>query len=154
MAVLLPSVAYVRTLGTAELVQCGSIQVAEEEELAHIRFLLYKHGALGGTEEIRAKLFTDDGYSKLYATSDWALVSDIENLSTYWWGWIRLDFGRENLSKRFPYYVALETENYTETDDAYLSVSLDWPIPQNTGINTPHRALAMQVYGYRSLYAR
>lgn len=150
MAVLLPSVAYVRVLGTSELVQAGSIDLSQHTELEYLRILLYKHGTLGGTEQIRAKLYHDAACTELYATSDWSNVADIDGLSTYWWGWFRLGFNRVQLNKNAVYYVALETQNYTESS-SYLAVSFDWPVPQNTGSDVPHRALMMQVYGYRSL---
>jgi hypothetical protein len=151
MAVLLPSLAFVKVLGTSESVQAGSIDLPQHIELAYLRVLLYKHGMLGGTEQVRAKLYTDSSYTQLYATSAWSSVSDITGLSTYWWGWLRLDFGRQNVSKVGVYYVALETQSYTESDTSYLSVSLDWPVPQNIAGDAPSRALMMQVYGYRSL---
>jgi len=148
MAILLPSVANVFTLPMGVELPCGGLDTTAATEIAYLRILLFKHGALGGSERVRAKLYTDNARTRLYATSAWSSVASIAGLSTYWWGWFRLDFARENISKEFVYYVTIEADNYTPSTNVYLSVSLDWPLSQNTQA-AARNGVAMQLYGYR-----
>jgi hypothetical protein len=149
---LLPATAYVKTWDTAEAVTCGSFDTQDHTDLGHIRLLLYKHGTHGGTERIRLKVYKDSGLTLLLATSEWSALSDITNLSTYWWGWLRFDFARQIVNKLSTYYLQLETENYTRNADTYyLSHSLDWPVPQNTQLTAGRPSAAIQIFGYRDL---
>ncbi len=150
MTVLLPTPAYVRTIETSETVKCGSITLAAATELAYLRVLLFVRGALGGSEQMRVKLYTDSSYTQLYATGAWVNLSDITNVSTYWWGWIALPATRVHLRASQAYYVTVETQNYTRNADTfYLSLSLDGPAREIT--TNPSKAVKMQVYGYREI---
>ena len=149
----IPAQAYVKTFDTGEVVQCGGILVSNPTDLATVRLLLYYHGTPGGSENLRAKIYTDAGYTQLLANSDWSSLAAISNPSTDWWGWFSLNFSTTlPLGTDSQYYVAIETQNYTRgaSDVFYLAASYDWPVPQNTNVSAAgHYALAMQVYGYR-----
>lgn len=150
---LLPSTAYIKTWDSDEVVKCGAIDVQDNTNLLYLRVLLYKHGTHGGTEQVRAKVYSDADYSKLMYTSEWADLADIDGLtSSPWWGWFRFTFARQALNKESTYYVALETQNYTRNADTYyLSHSLDWPVAQNTQADPSAPGAMMQIYGYRDL---
>ena len=155
MTALLPTAAYVRSFGSSatDVVRAGSIQTSHHTELSSIQVLLYIHGALSGSEQMRARIYTDVAYTQLLYTGSWMSLSSISNISTSWWGWFRLDLNREQINDADVYYVALETQNYVPgaADSTYISVSLDWPLEQNTNSTPAVPALAMQIYGYRSM---
>jgi hypothetical protein len=149
---LLPATAWIKTWDTGESVKCGATVVQDHTNILYLRILLYKHGTAGGSEQVRAKIYSDANYTKLMYTSAWASVADVPNMGTNWWGWFRLTFAREALNKNATYYVALETQNYTRNADTfYLSNSLDWPVAQNTQSAPGMPGAAMQIYGYRDL---
>lgn len=150
MAAPLFSQVWVREFQTSEVVQCGKVTTTQAIELGYLRILLFKHGTLAGTEQVRAKVYHDSGYTQLYATSDWADIADIDGLTTDWWGWLRLDFDRPNLAAG-SYYIALETTGYTYSDSAYLAASLNWPLAQYTQVDTQQFSVMLQIYGYRDL---
>lgn len=150
---LLPATAYIKTWDSDEVVKLGAVEVEDHTNLLYLRIMLYKHGAHGGTEQVRAKIYSDADYTKLMYTSAWSDLADIEGLTASpWWGWFRLTFARQALNKEATYYVALETQNYTRNADTfYLSHSLDWPVPQNTQVVPSFPGAMMQFYGYRDL---
>ncbi len=138
----------IKVIETGELVACGGVSIAAHMEVAYMRAVLYKHGALAGTEKLRAKLFTDAALTKVHAASAWLTVSDISGLGTYWIGWGRLDFDREHWNKNQTLYAGVETTGYTRNGDtSYLGLVLDYGISQN---DEP-TAVAMAFYGYRWL---
>lgn len=151
MTALLPSRAYVRVLGQGETVQAGGISLPSSTELDRIRVLLCSVGARAGSEQVRAVIYSDEAYTLPLYTSDWSDISDIPNIAANWWGWLSLNFDRQNLLKNTTYYVGIQTANYTESDSNYLGVSLDWPAPTNTQSSSPSYGLAMEVYGYRDI---
>lgn len=148
---------YVKTIDTSETIRMGSFQVATSLELAHIRILLFIHGvtSLGGSEQVRLKIYTDQYYesSTLLYTSSWATVSDITNLGVAdWIGWITIDFDRENLNKNQAYYVLAEFQNYTRNSETFyfgLSHDFPWPIYDNSENLFYDHPLAMAIFGYK-----
>ncbi len=150
MAVLLPATAWVKTIDTGETVQCGSITLPTSTELTYLRVLLFIYGTIGGTEQMRVKIYSDSAYSKVLYTGSWVSLSDISNLSQYWWGWIALPVNRGHLKASATYYVGVESQNYTRSGDTYyLSLSLDGPVKEIS--SNPYFAVKMQVYGYREI---
>lgn len=149
MGVLLPAEAFVKTFDSDELVKCGSVDLLDHIELTYLRVLLFVHGAPDPGEKLRAKVFSDSDYSALYATSEWALLSEIEDLSEMWWGWLRFSFDRQHLNKSQLYYLAIESDGYVRDGDTkYLSASLNWPLKQYEG---DADTVMMQIYGHRRL---
>ncbi len=149
MGVLLPTPAYVRTIDTGETVKCGSITPTASVELTSVRVMLFIRGALGGTEQLRVKLYTDSAYSQVQYTGAWVSLSAITNVSTYWWGWIALPLTRVHMRPVIA-YAAVETQNYTRNGDTfYLALSLDGPAREIA--TNASKAVKLQLYGYREI---
>lgn len=138
--------------GTAELVRLGAAKPGRHLELAHVQLGLYKHGAAGGSEQLRVNVYSDSGYQVAYAQSAWVSLASIPGLATYWIGRVRFDFARQPLNKNLTYYLALETQSYARSgDNFYLATLLDWPLPVNANLDAPRYAGAFALYGYTDL---
>lgn len=139
----------VKTIETDELVECGTLEFPDAMKLQHIIFTIYKHGAAGGTERLRAKIYADSGLTDLLSTSDWVNLSSFAD-GSYWIGRVRFDFSSLlNIKPGISYYAAFETDNYTrDADDYYLGLVLDYPLSVN--VNS-YASIAMEVYGIRGV---
>jgi hypothetical protein len=121
---------YIKTFDTGEEVGIGSFQVVENGELRHIRPAVYINGTLSGNEQIRANIYSERTLESKIASSEWASFSEIETLSTYWIGLIRLDYDFIPLNKNIKYYHTLELQNYTRNEDVfYIGIPYDFPFP-------------------------
>jgi hypothetical protein len=96
--------------------------------LKNIWSRVYINGNIVGSERIRINIKSDN--ETLIFQSAWSNISDIEDLSEYWLGFIRLDFNGYNISKEVWYNAYMEIENYTRIGDTfYIGVSFDFPFP-------------------------
>ena len=145
---------YIKTIDTSESISFGSFSVVNSMELAHIRSALMITGVsnLSGNEQVRLKIYTDPAFTSLLYTSDYANLSDITDIgTTNWFGWIRIDFNRENINANLTYYVQLETLNYTRNAETFwIGFSHDFPFPVYDNAQTLYykHPLAMQLFGY------
>jgi len=146
---------YVKTFDSTEAPRMGSFSLATSGELQYIRTVLFINGvsSLGGSEQVRIKLYGDSDHANLLYTSAWSSISDITDIgSTNWIGYFRLDFSKENLNANITYYVSIETQNYTRNADTfYLGVPYDFPFPiydnsQDLFVDHP---LAMQIFTWQ-----
>lgn len=142
-----------RVFDDDELIRCGSIISSEHEELAYVRPYVYIHGAISGSEKIRVCIYSDYDYTSLLYASDWSNLSDIENISAYWQGFVRCDFHREHLFSGNEYFVAIEINDYSRSDFTFfVSVKFDfdnsiYPIAGKDQIFS--YPLAMEFFTYR-----
>ena len=139
---------FVKTIDTGEEIVIGEIQTGHALELKYLRAILYKHGTGAGTERCRINIYSDEGRTSLLYQSAWSSLSDIEDLSTMWLGWVRFDFAGESLNQNLSYFATIETDGYTRNADAFfISYVFDWPVPVYEALSgTP---LAISVYGHR-----
>ncbi len=124
---------YVKTIDTGEAPEMGTFQPAKNAELAHVRVLIYIQDvtALGGSEQIQCKIYSDPNFAALQYTSSLTSLSGITNIgTTNWLGFIRIDFNRENLNKNITYYPRVNLTNYTRSANAFfIGLSRDYPFP-------------------------
>lgn len=151
-----PAVQYFKVFEDDEEFLCGGISGQLNQQLAQIVFVLYKHGAHTGTERMRSKIYHDSALTKLYATSDWFDLADIDTnpgdgevLDTYWRGRVAMTFASKPwLDSQSTYFVSMEIDNYTRNADTfYMAIMYDWPFPVNDNQN----AISMEIYGYRTV---
>lgn len=149
-------VQYIKTVDTGESPRLGSLTAASNGELAHIRVKLYINGTLNGSEQIRLKVYSDSAFQSLLYTSKWSNINQVidENgnaVTGDWIGWIRIDFNRENVNNKFPYYIEAEFANYTRNFDTfYLGLAHDFPFPiyDNGEPLFYNHPLAMELFTY------
>lgn len=143
---------YVRTMDSSETTVLCGFSTAKSMELAHARITLLVNGTVGGSEQIRGLICSDVAGSQVIYTGDYMNLSAITNLSTGdWYGYLTLDFNREELNKNNTYYFAVQTNNYTRNGDTYyLAVAYDWPFPiyQSFSANLSNIGRMIAVYGY------
>jgi hypothetical protein len=142
---------YAKTLDTSETIQAAGFQVAQNQELAHVYLWLYRSGVPVGNEKLYAAVYTDSGYTDLYALSDPVLVRGDIAEGAAWYGKVRFDFARPNLNKNLRYYLAVYGSNYSKTPSFYVAFPYDWPAPIYTQASAPKYGLRMELYGYRTL---
>ena len=143
---------YVKTIDISEEPRMGSFNVVNDLELQYIRVLLFISGSTVGNERIRLKIYGDMGSNNILYTSNWSNINDISGLSTYWLGYIRVDFNRENINKDTDYYVRAELDNYTRNGDTFfIGLCHDFPFPiyDNGQDLFYEHPLAMQIFGYQ-----
>jgi hypothetical protein len=156
-APLLPSTAYVRTIVPGESNKLAVIDLPHDTEVQYIRILFYKHGTVKLANEVirmQVKIFPSDSldHQSTVATSSYTYMTDIPDLSDYWWGWLRFDFNRQHLSKDRNYLLYIEVNgDFTPQGDGFIGFALDYPVPQNTQAGAPVYGAALQLYGYRNL---
>jgi len=141
---------------TSEVVSPGGFTLAQAQELAYIRLLIYKHGTAAGTEKFRLKVYADADLTKLIATSAWSEFANPDAAAilaaSAWLGYLRFDFAREWLPASQAFYLALESSGYTRNlNTFYVGGILDWPVPTYTQTYSPRFAFAMEIYGYRKV---
>ena len=147
---------YIKTIDTSETPNMGSFSVTDNGELKYMRVKLFVNGTLGGTEQIRLKIYSDAALTSVLYTSDWSEISNITDENGViatgdWFGWIRMDFNRESINKNLTYYVEAEFNNYTRNlDTYYLGLAHDFPFPvfdngQSLFYNHP---LAFEIFTY------
>ena len=152
-----PSVQTIKTIDTAETITLGTIQVTDNQELRHIRPLLYKRGAHAGLETLQMRIHSTSDVTAVYASSNVINLADIITSGNFgtsdFLSRVRFDFERPNLNKNFAYTVSLVTTNYTRNADTYyLGLSYDFPNAIYTVAGTPgvtDHPLAMQVFGFK-----
>jgi len=140
-----PSKMFFRTLDTGEELRLGTVELPAAAsntrqgfELRHLRLALYKHGAHGGSEQLRVRIYPNADHATPVHTSDWLSLSSITTLSTYWLGWLRFDFARAHLWG-LTYHVTVQAQNYTRNGDSYyLGFKFDWPDRVNSVVAGAH----------------
>ena len=148
---------YFKTIDTSETPVMGTFQTADNIELQYIQVIIWIQDvtALGGSEQIRLNIYSEDTYTALLYQSNWRSISDITNLgSQNWTGLLRIDFNRENINKNLTYYVRAELQNYTRNaDDFWIGLSHDFPFPiyDNGESKFFDHPLAMEIHGYKEL---
>ena len=147
------STQYVRTIDTSEELRIGSFQTQDNFELSYIRLTAYIEGLDKiSSEKVGIKIYSDDTYKHVIATSTAMSLSDIVGTGSRWLGWIRVDFNRENINKKLIYYPVVYTQNYTlDPVNVTLAFAYDFPYPiydnsENLFYNHP---LQHSVFGYK-----
>jgi hypothetical protein len=140
-------------LDTDDSLVLGGYSIDTEIELRHVSVLLYKAGALAGTERVRIRMTSDPQGIRTLHTSDWANLSDSNNINDgdHWLGWIRTDFNRPGIAKDVTRYLVLDVSNYTRNDDTFfLSVVRDYPFPIYSSAATSFESAtyAVTIFGY------
>lgn len=128
-----------------ESLDLGKFTLSSGTELKYVRLVIYKHGSMGGSETATLTI-TDPDSNVVKATSDAMVISEIEDEGTYWLGWVRFDFSRENLPPD-DYRIAISLANYTRNGDTYyIAVVLD----QEPKVYTQNGALTadLSIWGY------
>ncbi len=144
---------YVRTIDTGEELRLGSFSTEDHFELQYMRVTLFVDGISNITnEKIGIKIYSDDTYQHVLATSTLSPLSDIDATGTHWIGWVRVDFNRENINKSLTYYPTIYTQNYTyDPGTLELGFCYDFPYPiydnsQNLFYNHP---IQFSIFGYK-----
>lgn len=147
---------FVKIFDTDELVRMGSFSDVEGE-LAHIRSEAYIKGTLAGTERIRVKIFGDNRYTALFATSEWFYLNTVQDEDGViqvgdYLGDVRFDFSRQNLNPNITYFVGAEIDGYTENFDSFfISLSRDYinSVYATSGNAYTNHPLKMQIFTYK-----
>lgn len=127
---------FIKEIDTGETPKLGRFKDTRNQELTYIRVDLYIQGTanLGGSEQIRLKIFADADHNVLLYTSSWANLSDIDTIvgtKANWRGQIRIDFNKENINKNLNYYVGAEMANYTRNGETFwVGLAHDFPFPR------------------------
>lgn len=118
-----PQSANYKVAETSEVVPVNGVSVPSNQQLSQVIVTMYKHGVAAGSEKIRVSLFCDAAMEKRIATGTWFPLTAIANLADYWIGRIGLTLPtRPWLKALTTYYVAIESDSYTRSADAfYLS---------------------------------
>jgi len=115
-----PQLAQFKVANTSEIVSVNGISVPSHQQLSQVVIVLYKHGVAAGSEKIRASLFADSAMEKKIASGTWFPLSGILNVSTHWIGRVGLTLPtRPWLKALTTYYVGIESESYTRSDDSF-----------------------------------
>lgn len=148
-----PAITYWKTFATDEEFRAGGVTLQDSTHLKHFYLMMYLHGACADTERLRLKIYTDAALTKLYATSDWSNLADIENLANYWRGRLLFTFQTKIwLSSQFQYFISAEIDGYTRNGDThFVAAMLDWPFPVNTNVDEPRYACVLEPYGIRGI---
>lgn len=150
---------YEKTSDTSEKIFMGGFQLQEDDELENMRVKISMSGVPNRTtnESFKLTVYSDNLLQNpLYASS----VSLLENISNddslygttdSWLGWLRVDFGKQNLNKNIPYFLGGEFLNYTRTASFILGLLYDFPDSSydngaNEFFNHP---IAFQINGFR-----
>jgi hypothetical protein len=151
-----PNLIYAKVLETSETALGGGF--AHETDcfqLAHTVVTLYRHGTLGGSEQLRLKLCHDATLAKTYATSSWLTLSDVDGLSGggAWIGRLRFDWPTlPHWAEGSRLYLACESASYTRNGTtSYLALMLDWPLPQAVQEDEPSYSWKAEFWGYGRL---
>lgn len=143
---------FLKVSETDEIFLATGFSAGDRQQLKHIVLTLFNVGTATADDRFRLKLFHDQAMTKLYATSSWLNLSDIEGLSDSWIGRVRFDFSEPWLGAADTYYLAVEADGYVRDGDTrYVGWALDWPVPVYATNPPPNCGLAFEVYGYRSV---
>jgi hypothetical protein len=149
-----PEVLDIKTLDTSEAYMFCSFVTADYFQEIGVGYVhIYKHGTLGGSEQIRVKIYKDTGLTQLVDTSAWASLSQRSAQGTYDINSIRIDFNSKMLAGGTTYYAVIETQNYTRNSDTFyiglvLQSTEGWmEPPANTTIAMD--AGIFPLFGYR-----
>lgn len=118
---------YVRVADTDTPFNGGGITVPEIIDLQYLRIRIYIKGTLGGSEQIRIKLYDDPAHSGgPIATSAWADIAEIDTVGN-WIGDIYIEFDPPiPLNPDLEYFTRVELQNYTRNGDTfYIGCCLD-----------------------------
>lgn len=103
----------------------GSFTVAANTDITYIVLNMYIHGTIVGDERMRLNLYASSYKNDPVTTSDWLYWSDIDGIGTgNYLGWLRFDFNGHHISSEYPYYMSIETANYTRNADTYYLAAL------------------------------
>lgn len=147
---------YVKYVDTGERIRMGGFQVAEAIELQYIRTTLIIEEALPTNEELVIEIHGEQtGNSKIFE-SDPISLSAIDDASTLaagktFIGWVRADFGRQNLNPNITYYAIARFDNYTRVVGGFsLALAYDFPFPiyDNGQSIFYNHSIAMQIFGW------
>jgi hypothetical protein len=141
---------YIKTVDTGEEIRIGSFFPPKNLELAYMRATIFISGAVPTNEEMRINVYSDDAYSSKLFSSEWSKLSDIEGVTSYWIGWLRVTLDRQPLNKFIKYYHTIEFRNYTRTPTYFLGAAYDFPFPiyDNGETYFYNHSLQFQLFGY------
>jgi len=114
-----------RVADTAEVVPAFGFSVTDKQQLTQVLLTTYIHGTVPGNDRLQAFVYSDLALTKLVATSDFFVLSLIENLGANWYGQIGFTFPTKpwiGLGNTF--YVSIGSSNYTKTALYYVSFLL------------------------------
>lgn len=144
-----PSELYFRVIdGETEI---GTMSPNELLEISNIRLMIYIHGTLAGSEQLRINIYSVNDVLKIQG--DYLDISDIANLATDWIGSLRFDFNREVLTAGETYTLKIESNNYTRNGDTlYIAAGYDWPLNTYTTVEgAPNYGIHQELFGYKRL---
>lgn len=113
---------WVYVTDTATVTELGSLRTNNGPvEIEHIRLNFFKKGTEVGDEVFRLNIYSDPGYTNVFASSaDFTLSTDIvPAMGTNWIGWIRFDFDSPIIGADNDFYVGLEPVTYTRVADTF-----------------------------------
>jgi len=129
----------------------GKFQTQQDEEIAHIVAKIFIFGSISENESLRVNIYSESTRSNLIYQSDRSYLRDINNISSNWLGFIKMDFDRQNINADYEYFPYIEIENYTRTALFWVGVKYDYPdqINDTSATSALEAALEYKVYGYR-----
>jgi hypothetical protein len=139
-----PSETYLKVIAaTGETL--GSFTVTDNTDLLYVVVNMYIKGTIVGGERMRLNLYASEAMNDPVATSDWLYWSDITDIGTgNYLGWLRFDFSGYPVSNAYPYYVKIETTNYTRNADTYyLAAVCEYAVRLSTIAKRPGVHLAI-----------
>jgi hypothetical protein len=126
----------------------GRFKTNRNGYMAHIWTRIYINGIIN-IEQIRINIYSHQDKRAVYAQSNWANLINIEDLSQYWLGFVRLDFNSENIQKDELYFFDIEINNYTRNgNNFYIGVTYDFPFPTHdlTETNWKNSPLSAKIF--------
>lgn len=151
----IPANQYLRTIDTGETpTACGVRSTLYSFQLAHIVATMYRVGAPASGERVRLLVCHDFTLSKEYARSDWVSVETFyeqldPGVGEAAFGRVRFDFTRLHIDIDQTYYLALETDAYTDGGSSdHLAFKLDWPDTVYEQEDAPRYGWQVELYGY------
>lgn len=138
MAFELSSEQWVRVLENDSSLEIGVVDTTDYLELSKARIRIFIHNVAAA--QLRVRLVTK-GPSTLETTvaaSDWSAIEDIDTLSTYWVGWLRLDFAKNfHISPDNDYTLYVDINDYSYVADTnYVGICNAFPIKATNDLNT------------------
>ena len=144
-----PKFAHVKVIG-ASGENIGSFTLVQSTSLQHILLSTFIKGPRVGKEKMRINLYSSASRASITTSSDWVKFSEIEDMSEKGFlGWVRFDFNGIVLNNQYPYYIDIETANYTRGGDYNFVSFLLEDYRRITSVSSGTLAATMAVIGKR-----
>jgi hypothetical protein len=153
MSFSFPGTQYFRILDNAFSsgeVKGGYFNLSAATDIENMMLTIFIRGSLGGSEQIRARIYGNSESIVPICNSSWASLSGIGSYSGNWIGNVYVDFANQPLNPNIDYYVGIQAQNYTRNlDTFYIGVNLDWVDPVNTQLLSTKAGARMRILGER-----